>query len=504
MIKSILIANRGEIALRVIRACRELDIKAIAIFSDVDVNSLHVRFADEAYRIGGNAPSESYLKIDEIVDLAKKVGADAIHPGYGFLSENPQFAKRCEREGIIFIGPKGSTLERTGNKLECKRVLEEAGIPTLKGHQGEIKGFDDLVEISNKIGYPLLIKSVYGGGGRGLRVVRREKELKDAFLDSQLESEEAFGRGEIYLERYLEGARHIEIQILRDKYGNSVHLGERDCSIQRRYQKIIEMAPSPIIKDEIRKRMGLMALKAAEVLDYTSAGTVEFLVDKDWNSYFIEVNARIQVEHPITEMVTGVDLVKEQIRIAQGEEINLKQEQVKIRGFSIECRINAEDPLLDFIPSAGIIKSHIPPSGNGIRVDSALYSGYNVPIYYDSLISKLITWGRDFEEARIRMKNAIKSYHIEGISTNIPLLLTIIEHEKFIKQDFSLNFIEEQKIVEQTRVLEANRKRELEEIASIVATLNLKINHRERRSGEIKSPISNVRVYNRGRFIDAL
>ncbi|GBC75279.1 2-oxoglutarate carboxylase small subunit [archaeon HR06] len=501
MIKRILIANRGEIALRIIRACKELNICSLAIFSDADINSLHIKYADEAYRIGGNYPSESYLKIDEIVELAKKVGADAIHPGYGFLSENPKFAEKCEKEGIIFIGPKSTTLEKTGNKLECKITLEKAGIPTLKGHKGEIKSLEDLYKVSEEIGFPILIKSVYGGGGRGLRIVRNKEELREAFLSSQLEAKEAFGRGEVYLEKYLEGARHIEIQILRDIYGNSIHLGERDCSIQRRYQKIIEMAPSPILNDELRKKVGSYALKAAEVIDYTNAGTVEFLLDKNFNFYFIEINARLQVEHPITEMVTGVDLVKEQIKIAQGEKLDLKQEDIKIRGFSIECRINAEDPLNDLMPSVGTVKYYLPPSGIGVRVDSALYSGYNIPIYYDSLIAKLITWGRDFEEARGRMVNALKDYQIEGVSTNIPLLLTILNNERFIKQDFTVNFIEEEKILEKTKMIEANKKREMEEVAAIVASLNLKVKKKKE-----YSTIKNLQVksLSKGRFIDGL
>src|SRR6187200_205930 len=448
-ISSILIANRGEIALRIIRACRELGIKSIAVYSDEDIKAIHVKRADEAYYIGAATASESYLNMNKIIETAKAVGADAIHPGYGFLSENENFVQTCERNGIIFIGPKSKAMEVTGDKMKCKAVMKEAKVPTVPGSDGVIDDVEEAADIANNAGYPVLLKSAFGGGGRGIRLAKDEKQLRQEFEMASAESKAAFGKAALFVEKYLQKIRHIEFQLVRDSHGNSRHLFERECSIQRRHQKLIEMSPSPVVDEKIRNSIGQIAVRAAEAVDYLNAGTAEFLRDESGNFYFIEINSRLQVEHPVTELVTGgIDLVKLQIAIAQGEEIPFMQEDLKMHGCAIECRINAEDPFYDFAPSVGPVPNCNLPYGPGIRVDTYLYPGCVVSGFYDSLVAKLIAWGRDFEEARIRTRNALSEFTIEGINTTIPLHKTIIEDQNFIKGDLSTDYLDRFKLMD--------------------------------------------------------
>lgn len=442
VISSILIANRGEIALRIIRASKELGIKAIAVYSDEDTRSLHVKRADEAYHIGPSAASESYLNTKKIIETATTAGADAIHPGYGFLSEDENFADMCEKKGIIFIGPNSRAMAVTGDKMKCKALMKKANIPVIPGSDGIIDDVDKAESNARNIGYPVLLKSAFGGGGRGIRLVKDEKQLRQEFEIAAAESKAAFGKAALYVEKGLERIRHIEFQLVRDSYGNTRHLFERECSIQRRHQKLIEMSPSPVVSAETRQRIGEIAIKAAEVVNYLNAGTAEFLRDKDGNFYFIEINSRLQVEHPVTELVTGLDLVKLQISIAQGEEISFKQRDLKMHGCSIECRINAEDPFYDFAPSVGTVGQCNLPQGPGIRVDSYLYPGCMVSGYYDSLVAKIITWGQDHQEARSRMKNALREFSVEGVNTTIPLHETIMNNADFIRGDLSTDYLD--------------------------------------------------------------
>lgn len=442
VISSILVANRGEIALRIIRASKELGIKAIAVYSDEDARSLHVKRADEAYHIGHSAASESYLNTKKIIETATTAGADAIHPGYGFLSEDENFADMCEKKGIIFIGPNSRAMAVTGDKMKCKALMKKANIPVIPGSDGIIDDVDKAESIARNIGYPVLLKSAFGGGGRGIRLVKDEKQLRQEFEIAAAESKAAFGKAALYVEKGLERIRHIEFQLVRDSYGNTRHLFERECSIQRRHQKLIEMSPSPVVSAETRQRIGEIAIKAAEIVNYLNAGTAEFLRDKDGNFYFIEINSRLQVEHPVTELVTGLDLVKLQISIAQGEEISFKQRDLKMHGCSIECRINAEDPFYDFAPSVGTVGQCNLPQGPGIRVDSYLYTGCTVSGYYDSLVAKIITWGQDHQEARSRMKNALREFSVEGINTTIPLHETIMNNPDFIRGDLSTDYLD--------------------------------------------------------------
>ena len=442
VISSILIANRGEIALRIIRASKELGIKAIAVYSDEDARSLHVKRADEAYHIGPSAASESYLNTKKIIETATTAGADAIHPGYGFLSEDENFADTCEKKGIIFIGPNSRAMAVTGDKMKCKALMKKANIPVIPGSDGNIDDVDKAESNARNIGYPVLLKSAFGGGGRGIRLVKDEKQLRQEFEIAAAESKAAFGKAALYVEKGLERIRHIEFQLVRDSYGNTRHLFERECSIQRRHQKLIEMSPSPVVSAETRQRIGEIAIKAAEVVNYLNAGTAEFLRDKDGNFYFIEINSRLQVEHPVTELVTGLDLVKLQISIAQGEEISFKQRDLKMHGCSIECRINAEDPFYDFAPSVGTVGQCNLPQGPGIRVDSYLYPGCTVSGYYDSLVAKIITWGQDHLEARSRMKNALREFSVEGVNTTIPLHETIMNNADFIRGDLSTDYLD--------------------------------------------------------------
>ncbi|MDP9197574.1 MAG: acetyl-CoA carboxylase biotin carboxylase subunit [Thermoproteota archaeon] len=441
-ISSILIANRGEIALRVVRACREMAIKSIAVYSDEDIKSIHVRKADEAFHIGAPLPSQSYLNMDKIMEVAKTAGADAVHPGYGFLSENESFAKRCEKEGIVFIGPKSPAMALTGDKMKCKEIMKKAGVPTVPGSDGIIEDVDEAVDIAREAGYPVLLKSAFGGGGRGIRFADDETKLREEFEIASAESQAAFGKSGLYVEKFLQGIRHIEFQLVRDSKGNTRHLFERECSIQRRHQKLIEISPSPVLDKEMRSEMGKVAMRAAEAVDYLNAGTAEFLRDSEGNFYFIEINSRLQVEHPVTEMVTGIDLVKLQINISRGEEIPFTQSELEIRGAAIECRVNAEDPFQEFAPSVGFVPNCNLPYGPGVRVDTYLYPGCTVSGYYDSLVAKLITWGQNFNEARFRMLSAIDEFIIEGINTTLALYRTILREKNFINGDISTEYLE--------------------------------------------------------------
>ncbi len=441
MFKKILIANRGEIALRIIRACRELGIKTVAIHSKADEHSLHVRFADQHICVGPADGSLSYRNVPNIISAAEITDSEAIHPGYGFLAENANFAEVCDSTGIKFIGPSPESISLMGDKAKAKETMIKAGIPVLPGSEGIVPTEDDAIKAAKEIGYPVIVKAVAGGGGRGMRVVHNENDLVNSFLMAQAEAHSAFGSNEVYIEKFFIEPRHIEVQILADEHGNTVYLGERDCSIQRRHQKLIEETPSPAVNSELRKRMGEIAVKAAKAVGYKNAGTIEFLLDKSGKFYFMEMNTRIQVEHPITEMVTGIDIVKEQIKIAAGEPLSFKQDDIKINGHSIECRINAECPE-KFTPSPGLITAYHPPGGIGVRIDSAVYANYTVPPYYDSMIAKLIIHANNREEAIVRMKRALDEYIIEGIKTTIPFHKKVLDDSDFNRGIFYTNFLE--------------------------------------------------------------
>lgn len=444
MIKKLLIANRGEIAVRIIRACKELNIETVAVYSEADRESLHVQLADEAYCIGPASSTESYLNFANIMSVATLTGADAIHPGYGFLAENPDFAEICKACQVIFVGPSAEAIQKMGTKDIARKTMEKVNVPIVPGSSGIIESDQEAIQIAEEIGYPVIIKATAGGGGKGIRVARNKEELLNGIRITQNEAETAFGNPGVYIEKFIEDFSHVEIQILADQFGNVIHLGERDCTIQRRLQKLIEETPSPAITEEIRQQMGAAAIKAAQAVDYVGAGTVEFIFDRrNQQFYFMEMNTRIQVEHPITEMVTGVDLVKEQIRIANGEKLSIKQEDVRINGWAIECRINAENPFKNFLPSPGKIDLYLPPGGNGVRIDSAAYTGYQIPPFYDSMIAKVITHGATRDEAIRRMKRALDEFIIEGIHTTIPFHQMILENDEFIKGDFNTNFLKE-------------------------------------------------------------
>ncbi len=431
MFKKILIANRGEIALRIIRTCKELGIKTVAVYSEADRYSLHVRFADEAVCIGPGPSKESYLNIPRIIAAAEITNAEAIHPGYGFLAENAMFAEICESSGIKFIGPTPDAIEAMGDKALAKETMRKAGVPVIPGSDGVVETLEQAREIANEIGYPIMLKAAAGGGGKGMRMVRNDEELENAWQTARAEAEAAFGNPAVYIEKFIEKPRHIEIQILADEHGNVIHLGERDCSIQRRHQKLIEESPSPIVTPELREAMGQAAVKGAKSVKYRNAGTIEFLVDKDGNFYFMEMNTRIQVEHPVTEMVYGIDIVREQIRIASGEKLGIKQKQIKPNGHAIECRINAEDPFNGFRPSPGKITALHFPGGFGVRVDSHIYQEYVVPPYYDSMIAKLIVHAKNRDEAIARMLRALDEFVIEGVHTTIPFHIKILNSPQF-------------------------------------------------------------------------
>src|SRR6187549_1067192 len=431
MFKKILIANRGEIALRIIHACRELGIKTVAVYSEADENSLHVRFADEDVCIGPPRSADSYLNVPAIISAAEITGADAIHPGYGFLSESAYLAEVCEACHIRFIGPDPSVIKLLGDKARAKKAMKKAGVPMLPGSDGPVTDEEHALKVVKEIGFPIIVKAVAGGGGRGMRVVRTAGELSHALRTAQREAEAAFGNGDVYIEKYLESPRHIEFQIIGDHHGNVVHLGERECSIQRRHQKLLEEAPSPALSDKIRKKMGGVVVDAAKAVQYTNAGTFEFLMDRDGKFYYMETNTRLQVEHPVTEMVTGIDIVKEQIRIAAGERLSFKQSEVTFTGHSIECRINAEDPVT-FAPSPGVIHAFSTPGGPGVRIDTFAHSECTISPYYDSMIAKIITWGRDRQEAIARMKRTLERTVVEGIKTTVPLQLKILAEPDFV------------------------------------------------------------------------
>ncbi len=442
MFSKILIANRGEIALRIVRACKELGIKTVAVYSTADKESLHVKAADEAICIGAAPANQSYLNISNIIAAAQTTGAEAIHPGYGFLAENAAFAALCAANRIKFIGPKAEVIEMMGDKVKARETVQKAGVPLVPGSDGAVKSYKEAVTIAKSIGYPVMIKAAAGGGGRGMRIAHNEATLKDALDMAKMEASTAFGNDEIYIEKYVEEPRHIEIQILGDEHGNIIHLGERDCSIQRRNQKLLEEAPSTFVDEKLRQEMGEVAVNAARVADYYSAGTIEFLVDKHKNYYFIEMNTRVQVEHPVTEMITNVDIVKEQIRIAAGEPLRFKQEDISINGWAMECRINAEDPDNDFCPSPGKVGKYVIPGGPGVRVDSVVYQDYTITPYYDSMVAKLIVWGNDRDEAISRMKRALNEFTIENIKTTIPFHLKVLNNAFFKRGEVYTNFIQ--------------------------------------------------------------
>lgn len=441
LFRKILIANRGEIAVRVIRACKELGIKTVAVYSDADRESLHVRMADEAVCVGPANTAQSYNNIPSILSAAEITDAEAIHPGYGFLSENPQFAETCLTSGVTFIGPSAESIRLGGDKSKARQTMKRRGVPVVPGSDGPVVSEETALKTAKKIGFPVIIKASAGGGGRGMRVVKNESEFEKLYFMAQTEALTAFGNGELYIEKYITEMRHVEVQILADSKGNVIHLGERDCSIQRRHQKLIEEAPSPIATEKFRKKIGEIAVKAARALKYKNAGTVEFIVDADDNIYFMEINTRLQVEHPVTENVTGIDIVKEQIKIAAGLPLEFKQPQIKISGHSIECRINAEDPER-FIPSPGKITFLILPGGPGVRVDTAAYNGCVIPPHYDSLVAKLIVYGRDRDEAIARMKRALDEFIVEGIKTTIPFHKKVLNDPDFLKGDFNTSFVE--------------------------------------------------------------
>lgn len=473
MFTKVLVANRGEIAVRIIRACRELGLQTVAVYSDVDRAALHVRQADEAYLIGPAAARESYLRGDKIIEAAKRSGAGAIHPGYGFLAERDDFAEAVQQAGLIFIGPRPSAIAAMGDKAVARATVAAADVPVVPGTEGEGDLRDeDLLRLAPEFGFPLLIKATAGGGGKGMREVDDLKSMPGLLEAARREAEAAFGDGNVYLEKLLLEARHIEFQILADEHGNAIHLGERECSLQRRHQKLLEEAPSPFMDEQLRAEMGALACRAAQAVEYLNAGTIEFLVDKNRNFYFLEMNTRLQVEHPVTELVTGVDIVKEQIRIARGRKLRYEQEDVRINGWAIECRINAEDPYNNFLPSTGELTSVIPPSGPGVRVDTGVYAGFAITPYYDSLISKLICWGETRGETILRMRRALDEFRILGVRTNIPFHQKLLDSARFIGGQFDTRFVEERFSLEE----DAESREKLELIAAVMATL---VSHNE-------------------------
>ena len=443
MISKLLIANRGEIAVRIIRAARELGIIPVVVYSEADKDSLPVKIADQSICIGPPPPTESYLYYQNILSAAITVSADAIHPGYGFLAENPAFAEACRALNIKFVGPNPLAIRKLGDKATAKKIVKEAGVPVVPGSDGVIKTYEEAIEIAKDIGFPIIIKASAGGGGRGMRIVYREEDLENAFNFAATEAQQAFGDSSVYIEKYIANPKHIEIQILADKHGNVVHLFERDCSVQRRHQKLIEEAPSFVLDEETRQKMGEAAVKAAKAANYDSAGTVEFLYNLETKEfYFIEMNTRIQVEHPITEEITGIDLIKQQIKIAEGEPLEIKQEDIKKYGHCIECRINAEDPSNNFTPTPGKIAQFIVPGGPGVRIDSGVYPGYTIPPYYDSMVAKLIVWGKNRKEAISRMKRALREFIVEGIKTTIPFHQEVFKNSTFLSGQYTTHFVD--------------------------------------------------------------
>jgi len=438
----VLIANRGEIAVRIIRACRELGIKTVAVFSDADRAALHVRYADEAYNIGAPPPRESYLNMGKIIDVARKSGADAIHPGYGFLSEREAFAGACQEAGIIFVGPPPEAIRTMGDKQMARATVKSADVPIVPGTEPGLNDEELMNAAQSMIGFPVMVKAAAGGGGKGMRIVHNLDDLPRALASAHREAENAFGDGTVYLEKLIEGARHIEIQVLADMHGNTIYLGERECSIQRRHQKLVEESPSPFVTPDMRAAMGRVAVAAAQSVGYVNAGTIEFIVDKHRNFYFLEMNTRLQVEHPVTELVTGVDLVKEQLRIARGRRMEPTQESIQIRGHAIECRINAEDPYNNFLPSIGKVALHLAPTGPGVRLDSGIYAGSEITPYYDSMLAKLVVWGSNRPQAIRRLSRALSEYRIMGLRTNLPFHQKLVDSHHFISGKFDTGFVE--------------------------------------------------------------
>ena len=470
MISKVLIANRGEIALRVIKTCKALGIKTVAVYSDEDRNSLHVKKATESYHIGEAAPAKSYLNQEKILDVILSSGADAVHPGYGFLSENPEFAGLCEKNKVTFIGPSAASMDLCGDKQQCKAAMLKAKVPTVPGSPDIVKDADEAEKIANEIGYPVMLKSVYGGGGRGIRIVNTDQELQDGYETVTAESIAAVGKSAIIVEKFLEKTRHIEYQMCRDHHGNAVHLFERECSIQRRNQKLIEQTPSPVVDEAKREEIGELVVNAANAVDYTNLGTAEFLRADNGEFYFIEINARLQVEHPISEMVSGLDFVKLQLDIANGEPLPFKQSDLKMNGYAIECRINAEDTFLDFAPSTGPVPDVIIPSGPNVRCDTYLYPGCTVSPFYDSLMAKLVTWGQTFDESRLRMLNALNDFYIQGVETSIPLYKTILNTEEYKNGKLTTDFLKRYNIIERLEEDIKNQRndKQIEAVASAV------------------------------------
>ncbi len=446
--KKVLIANRGEIAVRIIRACKELDIETVAVYSEADREALHVQLADESYCIGPRSSKDSYLNYSNIISVAKLTGCDGIHPGYGFLAENAEFAELCEECDITFIGPTSQAIKSMGIKDVAKETMQKAGVPTVPGSKGIVETVEDALQVAEEIGFPVIIKATAGGGGKGIRVAKNKEELIKGIQVTQKEAAAAFGNPGVYLEKYIEIFRHVEIQVLADSYGNTVHLGERDCSIQRRMQKLVEEAPSPALSEELRAEMGEAAVKAAKAVGYRSAGTVEFIFDHiNQKFYFMEMNTRIQVEHPVTEMITGIDLIKQMLKVASGEKLPFEQKDIKLNGWAIECRINAENPEKNFMPSPGLVDFYLPPGGLGVRVDSAVYPGYNIPPFYDSMVAKLITYAETREEAIAKMKRALGEFAVHGVDTTISFHEKLMNHEVFVSGDFDTKFLEKYEIM---------------------------------------------------------
>ncbi len=450
MLNKVLVANRGEIAIRVMRACREMGIPSVAVYSEADKNALFARYADEAHLLGPGPASQSYLNIEKILDIAEKTGAEGIHPGYGFLAENAHFASECKKHGIEFIGPPANAIEAMGSKIESKKTMKNAGVPVIPGVEEGISDPERAKDIAHEIGYPVIMKASAGGGGIGMKIVYNEKDMAKQLESTKRIAKSSFGDDTVFIEKYLDEPRHVEFQVIGDKHDHFIHVRERECSVQRRHQKLIEETPSCVMTEELRKRMGDAAVLAGKTIGYYNAGTVEFMYSKG-DFYFLEMNTRLQVEHPITEMITGVDLAKEQLRVASGLELSYEQQDIIGRGWAIECRINAEDPLNNFMPAPGKIIRYGEPGGPGVRVDSGVYAGFQIPLFYDSLVSKLVVWGQDREEAITRMQRALWEYQISGIRTNIPMHQVILQNEYFRRGEYTTHFIEEQQILEKVK-----------------------------------------------------
>ena len=471
-ITKILIANRGEVALRIIRACKELDIPSVAIFSEADINGIWIRKADEAYPILGN-PIEVYLDIDKIISLAKKAGCDAIHPGFGFLSESEEFAQACEDAGIIFIGPKPEHIALFGDKTASKEAMKKVGVPVVEGSKDSISDEKEALEVAKKIGFPVIIKAAFGGGGRGMRIVESKKDFKELFRSAVSEAKKFFGKGDVFVEKYVKNPRHIEVQIVADKYGNVLHLKERDCSIQRRHQKVIEIAPSPRLNEATREKLYDISVNSMKELGYESVGTIEFLIDEDDNIYFIEMNTRVQVEHPVTETISGIDIIKKMILIADGQELSFTQNDVVFRGYAIEFRINSEDPSNNFMPSMGEIQRFIAPGGPGVRIDSIAYAGYKISPYYDSMIAKLIVWDLDWKSVVDKARRALDEFYVDGVKTNIPLHREIVRDSDFKDGRFTTSYLDTKMDnfnLEMQNSIEEEEKK-VEEMAKIIASI---------------------------------